>query len=189
MEENQNVNPEVNEEDGGEKKAGRFITDDELSLLLQKEGDKRVSQFQKTLEKRQRESNRLKNMTDSEKYEYELSEREKELEERETKLILAENKTTCSSILLDKGLDVSLVDFVVDTSADEMDRKIKLLEKAFKKSVKAEVEKRLAGNTPKMNLPPDGTMTKADLMKMSVRELQLFKNQQPQMYAELMGQK
>lgn len=170
-----------------EVETAKTYTQEEVDALLQKEGDRRISQYQKTLEKRQREANKLKNMTDTERYEYELSEKERELEERETKLILAENKAACTSILVQKGLDASLVDFVVDVDADTMNNKIKALEKAFKNSVKAEVEKRLSGNTPKKNLASDEAMTKKDLMKMNIRDLQMFKNQNPETFAQIMG--
>lgn len=188
MNEELNTNTETNDSGSEDKEQkGRFYTDEEIAMLEQKAGDRRVSQFQKTMEKRNREANKLKNMSEAERAEYELSERERQLEERETKLILAENKSACVDVLISKGLDPALVDFVVDTEADAMDTKIKLLEKAFKKSVKAEVEKRLAGSSPKMNLPPDNAITKKDLLKMNIRELQQFKNQQPQLYRDLMG--
>ena len=179
----------LNENNGSTEQVetAKTYTQEEVDALLQKEGDRRISQYQKTLEKRQREANKLKNMSDTERYEYELSEKERELEERETKLILAENKAACTSILVQKGLDASLVDFVVDVDADTMNNKIKALEKAFKASVKSEVEKRLAGNIPKKNLAePDG-MTKKELMSMNVRDLQMFKTQNPDVYRQIMG--
>ena len=186
-EENLKTNEQGQNENVTETEDKITMTKAELDALLQKTGDQRVTQAMKTLEKRQRESNKLKNMTDAEKYEYELTQREAELEERENKLILAENKATCLSILLDKGLDPSLVDFVVDVDADSMAGKIKLLEKAFKASVKREVETRLAGTAPKKNLADNSQLTKKDLLKMNVRDLQMFKNQNPQTYNELMG--
>ena len=165
----------------------KTYTQEEVDELLQKEGDRRISQYQKTLEKRQREANKLSRMSESERAEYELSERERQLEERENKLILAENKTACTNILLQKGLDVSLVDFVVAADADTMNDNIKRLEKAFKASVKAEVEKRLQGTSPKKNLAEPEGMTKSDLMKMNVRDLQMFKNQNPEIFQQIMG--
>lgn len=180
---------ETNQEETTENKEsnGKFYTDEEIAMIEQKAGDKRISQFQKTMEKRQREANKLKNMSETERYEYELSEKERELEERENKLVLSENKAACTSILIQKGLDASLVDFVVDVDAETMNSKIKALEKAFKASVKAEVEKRLAGTTPKKNLAEPEGMTKKDLMKMNVRDLQTFKNQNPETFAQIMG--
>ena len=186
MEENlENKQGQGNEAEDTEEKV--TMTKAELDALLQKEGDRRVSGAMKTLEKRQREANKLKGMSDAEKYEYELNQREQELEERENKLILAENKAACLSVLVDKGLDASLVDFVVDVDADAMNAKIKALEKAFKASVKREVETRLAGSTPKKNLADSDTMTRKDLLKMNVRDLQMFKNQNPETFAQLMN--
>lgn len=186
MEENNlSQNNGASEQEATEEK--KTYTQEEVDALLQKEGDRRISQYQKTLEKRQREANRLSKMSDSERAEYELSERERQLEERENRLILSENRAACTNILLQKGLDVSLVDFVVAADAETMNDNIKRLEKAFKASVKAEVEKRLSGTTPKKNLASDETMTKKDLMKMNVRELQMFKNQNPEIFTQIMG--
>ena len=165
----------------------KTYTQEEVDALLQKEGDRRISQYQKTLEKRQKEANKLSKMSESERAEYELAERERQLEEREMKLVLSENKAACTAILVQKGLDASLVDFVVDVDAETMNSKIKALEKAFKASVKAEVEKRLSGTSPKKNLAEPEGMTKKDLMSMNVRDLQMFKNQNPETFAQIMG--
>lgn len=181
-------NKEVTEsEQSTEEKQGRFYTDDEIRMIEQKAGDKRISQYQRTLEKKQRETSRLQNMSQEERYQYELDQREKEIAERESKLVLAENRAACISILADKGIDSSLVDLVVAETAEEMDSRIKLIDKAFKKSVKAEVEKRLQGTSPKKNLAEPEGMTKSDLMKMNVRDLQMFKNQNPDVWASIMG--
>ena len=94
-------------------------------------------------------------MNEQQKYEYELEQREKAIEEKEKALALAENKNEASKILAEKGLSLSLVDFVVAEDAETMNNNISLLDKAFKQSVKAEVEKRLGSSTPKKNLPPD----------------------------------
>ena len=181
---NLETNTQGQETETEEKKS---YSQEEVDALLQKEGDRRISQYMKTLEKRQKEANRLSKMSESERAEYELAERERELEERENKLILSENKAACTSILVQKGLAPELVDFVVDTDAETMNSKIKLLEKYFKASVRNEVEKRLSGNSPKKNLAPSETMTKQDLMKMNVRDLQIFKMQNPDEYNRIMG--
>ena len=184
LNENENVND--NKEQQEEQPKGRFYTDEEIEALKQRIGDQRVTQAMKSLEKKQREAKKLQNMSDDERYAYELDQRAQELQEREDKLVLAENRSTCLDILIKKGLDTSLVDFVVSPTAAEMDAKIKTLEKAFKASVKAEVEKRLAGSAPKKNLTADDSLTKKDLLKMSVRDLQIFKNTNPEEYARLM---
>jgi hypothetical protein len=66
-----------------------------------------------------------------------------------------------------------------------MNANINLLDKAFKKSVKLEVERRLAGNTPKKGLPVDKTITKEDFMKMSFSEMVELKQNNPELYEQL----
>ena len=160
------------QEQSTENKNGKFYSDDELSALLQKEGDRRITQFQKTLEKRNRESEKLKNMSDTERYEYSLEQRERALEEKEQQLALAEMTNTASKILAEKGLSLDLVKFVVNSDADVTNENIKALDKAFKQSVKAEVEKRLSSNTPKVGLPREDVMTKEAFRKLPLRDQQ-----------------
>ena len=163
------------------------FTKSELDALLQKEGDKRVTQAMKKQEGKIKEAEKLAKMSAEEKYIYELEQREKAIEQKERELSLAENKAEAAKILADKGISAELVQFVVAEDADTMNANIKLLEKAFKASVKKEVEARLQGNSPKKNLASSDSMTKQDLMKMNVRDLQLFKNQNPEIFQQIMG--
>lgn len=163
------------------------FTKSELDALLQKEGDKRVTQAMKKQEGKIKEAEKLAKMSAEEKYVYELEQREKAIEQKERELSLAENKAEAAKILADKGISAELVQFVVAEDADTMNANIKLLEKAFKASVKKEVEARLQGNSPKKNLASSDSMTKQDLMKMNVRDLQLFKNQNPEIFQQIMG--
>ena len=98
-----------------------------------------------------------------------------------------ENKNEASKILAEKGLALSLVDFVVAEDAETMNSNISILEKAFKQSVKAEVEKRLGSNTPKKNLPPDEALTKEAFNKMSVAKQQEIYRSNPDLYKALTG--
>ena len=172
-----------------ETTAAKTYTQAEVDELLQKESDRRVTAALKKAEEKNaqklRESEKLARMNEQEKFQYELEQREKAIIEKEKALALAENKNEASKILAEKGISLKLVDFVVDESADTMNEKIKLLDAEFKRSVKAEVEKRLGSNTPKMNLPPDTAMTKESFRKMSLREQQELASTNPQLYKEL----
>ena len=163
------------------------FTQSELDALLQKEGDRRVSQAMKKQEGKLKEAQKLAKMSAEEKYVYELEQREKAIEEKERQLSLAENKAEAAKILAEKGISAELVSFVVTDDAETMNANIKLLEREFKKSVKSEVEKRLAGATPKKNLAEPEGMTKKDLMSMNVRDLQEFKRQNPEIFTQIMG--
>ena len=185
---NNEVNP--NAEDGAGGNEGKLVfTQEELDALLQREGDKRVTsalkkQEQKTAEKL-KEAQKLAQMNEEQKYAYELEQREAAIAEKEKALALAENKNEASKILAEKGLSLSLVDFVVAEDAETMNDNIQLLDKAFKQSVKDEVERRLASKTPTKSLPMDKTPTKDDLHKMSYSELMRLKTENPEVYNEL----
>ena len=169
--------------------AEKTYTQAEVDELLQRETDRRVtSALQKQQAKndaKMKEAQKLAQMSEQQKYEYALEQREAAIAAKEKELALAENKAEASKILAEKGIDVALVDFVVAEDAETMNANINLLDKAFKKSIKAEVERRLAGNTPKKGLPVNKTITKDDFMKMSFTELMELKNENPELYNEL----
>lgn len=175
------------EETGAENKLS--FTQEELDAMMASYADKRVSQALKTVEKKHeaklKESEKLAKMNATEKYEYELEQRERAILEKERELALAENKNEASKILAERGLDLSLVEFVVAEDAQTMNDNISLLDKAFKKSVKSEVERRLAGNTPKRGLPMEKAITKEEFMKMSLSEMLALKEQNPELYSQL----
>ena len=169
----------------------KTYTQEEVDALLQREGDRRVTDALKKAERKNadkvREAQKLAQMDSQQKYEYELEQREKAIEEKEKALALAENKNEASKILADKGLSLSLVDFVIAEDAETMNSNIRLLEKAFKDSVKREVEKRLGSSAPKKNLPPDETITKEQAKKMGIRERQQLLMNNPELFAQLFG--
>lgn len=167
----------------------KTYTQAEVDEMLQRETDRRVTSALKKAEAKQadkvREAEKLARMNAEEKFQYELEQREKAIEAKEKELALAENKNEASKILAEKGISLALVGFVVDESADAMNDKIKLLEAEFKKSVKAEIEKRLASSSPKKNLPPDHVLDRESFRKMSLKDqMEVYKNN-PQLYAEL----
>lgn len=167
----------------------KTYTQEEVDKLLQSEVDRRITSAlkkqAKSNEAKIKEAQKLAQMNESEKFQYELEQREKAIAEKEKALALAENKNEASKILADKGLSLSLVDFVIAEDAETMNSNIRLLEKAFKDSVKREVEKRLGSSAPKKNLPPDETITKEQAKKMGIRERQQLLMNNPELYNQL----
>lgn len=163
----------------------KTFTKAEVDAMLQREADKRVSEALKKQELKTsakiKEAEKLAQMNESQKYEYELDRREQAIASKERELSLSENKNEASKILSEKGISLSLVNFVVAEDAETMNQNINLLEKAFKQSVKAEVEKRLSTNTPKRNLAADEGMTKEAFKKLSLKEQQDAIESNPEM--------
>lgn len=167
----------------------KTYTQAEVEVMLQKEADKRVTDALKKQERKTadkiKEASKLAQMNEAEKFQYELDQREKAIAEKEKTIALMENKSAASSILAEKGISLSLVDFVVAEDAETMNANITLLDKAFKASVKAEVEKRLTSSTPKRNLPTDNVITQEVFTKMTARDRALLEANNPELFQEL----
>lgn len=187
---NKDLETETNDE-GKEEEEKKTYTLEEVQKLLQQEGDRRVSAALKKAEKKNaeklKEAEKLAKMNADEKFQYELEQREKAIEAKEKELALAENKNEASKILAEKGISLDLVDFVVAEDAETMNTNISLLDKAFKASVKAEVEKRLKSSTPKKELPLDKELTAENFRKMSIAEQTRLFNENPTLYKSLTG--
>lgn len=161
------------------------MTKSELDALLQREGDRRVSSALKKQEVKLKEAEKVARMNDAERYEYELKQREAAIEAKEKELNLAQNKAACSKILAEKGLSQDFVDFVVTELADDMDANIKKIERAFKASVKAEVEKRIGTSAPKVATTDPSSLSKESFRKLSLAEKQKLYNEDRELYNSL----
>lgn len=164
-------------------------TKEEVDALLQSEADKRVSEALKKADKKNQakiaEASKLATMNEEEKYKYQLEEREKTLAAKEKELSIMANKNEASKILSEKGISLSLVDFIVSDDAEDMMEKINLLDREFKNSVKTEVEKRLKGSVPKKDLPLDKALTRETFNKLSLVEKNKIYNENPTLWKEL----
>lgn len=185
-----NINNAVETGATQEVETVKTYTQEEVDELLQRESDRRVSM---ALQKQQRkndekikEAEKLAQMNEADKYEYQLKQREAAIAEKEKALALAENKNEAGKILAEKGISLSLVDFVVAEDAESMMANIERLDKAFKACVKAEVEKRLGSSTPKRNLPPDEALTKESFMKLPLTRQQELLNENPNLITTLL---
>ena len=163
----------------------KTYTEEEVQALLQKEGDRRVTEALKKAERKQadkaKEAEKLARMNAQEKYEYELEQREKALAEKERAFALERNKNIASQILADKDIDVSLADFVVAEDAETMDQNIKKLAKGIAKSV----EKRLAGKSPFKAPEQTEGLTKEKFNKMTLAEQQHLFDTDRELYNKL----
>ena len=180
--ENVNVNEEAEEQD----QESKTYTKEEVMALLQSETDKRVSQALKTQQKKYEKQLSLSKLDGDEREKAEKDNRIAELEEQLAQFNIERNRSELKSVLSSRGLSAEFADIInisddIETSQANIDK----LDKLFKAAVKAEVEKRLAGNTPRGNSATSGTITKETASKMSLAELQKLKQEQPELYKQL----
>ena len=136
--------------------------DKAISERLKREKEASEKRIAETLKKEREEWERQSKLSEEQRAEEQRKQMESELSEKERNLALRENRADARELLIERGIDSTLVDFVVDVDADKTKENINLLEKAYAQAVKAGVDKALAGTTPK-----DTTVTAVDTPKYS----------------------
>ena len=170
----ENTNNVVNEEvvDTTTTDEEKTYTQDEVLKLLQSETDKRVSQALKTQQKKFEKQLSLSKLDDDERAKAEKDNRIAELEEQLAQFQIERNKSELKSVLSSRGLSAEFADIIaINDDIEASQANIDRLDKLFKSAVKAEVEKRLAGNAPKGNGGSPAEITKETAKKMSLAEL------------------
>lgn len=182
MEENLNntsVETETQEEEV------KTFTAEEVAKLIQSETDKRVSAALKTQEKKYQKQLSLAQLDGDERAKAEKDNRIAELEEQLAKYQIEANKSELKSVLSSRGLSAEFADIInIGEDIEQAQANIDTLDKLFKAAVKAEVEKRLASNSPKGNTS-SAEITKDSAKKMSMAQLNKLAETQPELFNKL----
>lgn len=177
----------VTDEQEIEQEEVKTYTQDEVLALLQKESDRRVQQALKTQQKKYEKQLSLSKLDGDERAKAEKDNRIAELEEQLAQFQIERNRSELKSVLSSRGLSAEFADIIsinddIETSQANIDK----LDKLFKSAVKAEVEKRLAGTTPKgKDVMPSGELTKEDAKKMSLAQISELMEKNPEAYNKL----
>lgn len=161
-------------------------TKEELLALIQSESDRRVTQALETQRKKYEKQLSLSKLDGEEREKAEKDSRIAELEEQLAAFQIEKNKSELKSVLSSRGLSAEFADILSisdDIAASQAN--IDKLDKLFKAAVKAEVEKRLAGNTPPGGKNGDKEITKETAKKMSMAELNELASTNPELFAQL----
>lgn len=164
----------------------KTYTQEEVMKLLQSETDRRVSSALKKQEEKFNKKMSLSKLDDNEREKAEKDAEIAELREQLAAFQIERNRSELKSVLAARGLNAEFADIIsinddIETSQNNIDK----LDKLFKAAVKAEVEKRLAGNAPKGNGTAPAEITKETAKKMSLAELNELANKNPELYSKL----
>jgi hypothetical protein len=183
---NINVNEQV-ENTTEEQVETKTYTQDEVLKLLQVEADKRVTAALKTQAKKYEKQLSLSKLDGDERAKAEKDNRIAELEEQLAAFQIERNKSELKSVLSSRGLSAEFADIIaINDDIEASQANIDRLDKLFKAAVKAEVEKRLAGNTPKGNGGnSNNEITKESAKKMSMAQLNELANTNPELFSKL----
>lgn len=179
-------NTGVTENQEQETIESKTYTQEEVMALLQSETDKRVSQALKTQQKKFDKQLSLSKLDGDEREKAEKDSRIAELEEQLAQFHVEKNRSELKSVLASRGLSAEFADIIsISDDIEASQANIDKLDKLFKAAVKAEVEKRLAGNAPKGNGSSSAEITKESAKKMSLAELNKLAMEQPEIYNKL----
>ena len=164
----------------------KTFTQEEVLKLIQAESDKRVTAALKTQQKKYEKQLSLSKLDDNERAKAEKDNRIAELEEQLAQFTIERNKSELKSVLSTRGLSAEFADIINITDDIEASQaNIERLDKLFKAAVKAEVEKRLAGSTPKGNGGAPAEITPETAKKMSMAELSKLERENPELFKKL----
>ena len=169
---------------GSQQEETKTYTQEEVLALLQSETDKRVSQALKKQEKKYQKQLSLAQLDGDERAKAEKDNRIAELEELVAQMNVEKNRSDLKSTLSARGLSAEFADLInITDDLEESQKKIDALDKLFKAAVKAEVEKRLANNSPKGNGGGStDEITKESVKKMSMAELDKLATEKPEIF-------
>ena len=182
----ENIIDNENQEQEPNQEGAKTYTQEEVLALLQSETDKRVTQALKKQQKKYETQLSLSKLDGDERAKAEKDNRIAELEEQLAQFQIEKNKSELKSVLSSRGLSAEFADIItISDDIEAAQANIDKLDKLFKAAVKAEVEKRLAGNAPKGNGSAPAEITKETAKKMSLAELNKLANEQPELYSKL----
>lgn len=189
--ENENTNININEENVEQKDSTNVETEktysqEEVLKLLQSETDRRVTEALNKQQRKYEKQLSLSKLDGDEREKAEKDNRIAELEEKLAQYEIEKNRSELKSVLSTRGLSAEFADIIAindDIAASQAN--IDKLDKLFKAAVKAEVEKRLAGNVPKGNGTATTEITKETAGKLSLAEMNELAKKDPEKFSKL----
>ena len=188
---NEETTTVTTEQQEGLEQDSKTYTQDEVITLLQSEADKRVQQALKTQQKKyEKELAKQKSLSQLDSEQRDQAEKDMRIQELEEKLKefnIMQTKAEITKVLGDRGLNLKFADLIsIEEDVEDAQQKIDLLDKLFKQSVKAEVEKRMGSSVPKTStVGLDGTITKEEFNKMGLKEQNALYQNNPELYNQL----
>lgn len=179
-----NENSTVTTVETQENETPRMYTQEEMLALVQSESDKRVTAALKTQQKKYEKQLSLSKLDDTEREKAEKDDRIAELEQLVAQMNTERNRSELKSVLGSRGLSAEFADIIViNDDIESSQANIDKLDKLFKAAVKAEVEKRIAGNAPRGNsTTTSGEITLEQFKAMPLSQRAALSVSNPELY-------
>ena len=187
MEDNMN-NTGVNENENNEnQQETKTYSAEEVAKLIQAEADRRTNQALAKQKKEYEKKLSLSSLDEQQRKEAEAQMKIEELQSQLAEFQIEKNRSELKSVLGSRGLSAEFADILsISDDLEASQANIDKLDKLFKAAVKAEVEKRLAGNSPKGSGGQSQPMTKEDFLKLPMHEMQRLMDSNKEFYTNLL---
>ena len=144
----------------------KTFTQKDVDKLIQDRLAREQSKWEKRVQDERTEAEKLAKMNAEQKAKYAEEKRLAELEKREKDITTRELRATAYETLAEKNLPKELVEILNYSDAEQCNKSIEAVEKAFQYAVEKAVNEKLRGGNP----PKGGQGNKADYNKMSDAE-------------------
>ena len=184
---NNGTGTEGNEGGAGSQQETKTYTAEEVAKLVQAESDRRTNQALAKQKKEYEKKLSLQSLDEQQRKEAESQMKIQELQEQLAQFQIEKNKSELKSVLSSRGLSAEFADIInIGEDIEEAQAMIDKLDKLFKASVKAEVEKRLAANggAPRSS-STTGEITKETFKAMSLSQQAAIARDNRELYNRL----
>ena len=187
MEDNQilntNTQNQVSEQSEGnvetQPQDTKTFTQEELDRILTKRLEKETKKWEAKFNALE-ESQKLSQMNEEQKAEYDFNKKLEELQQREQELEAKINqynqqqyKATITSQLQEAGLPVSMADLLVNMDAESVATQINAMKDLFSNQINAQIQAKVqaSANVPTMSNEQPKALTMEDISRMSTQEI------------------
>lgn len=184
---NNGTGTEGNEGGAGSQQETKTYTAEEVAKLVQAESDRRTNQALAKQKKEYEKKLSLSSLDEQQRKEAEAQMKIEELQSQLAAFQIEKNKSELKSVLSSRGLSAEFADIInIGEDIEEAQAMIDKLDKLFKASVKAEVEKRLAANggAPRSS-STTGEITKETFKAMSLSQQAAIARDNRELYNRL----
>ncbi|MDC0801534.1 DUF4355 domain-containing protein [Clostridium paraputrificum] len=126
----------------------KIFTQKDVDKLIQERVAREQAKWEKKVQDERTEAEKLAKMNADQKAEYEKQKREDELAKREKDITTRELRATAYETLAEKNLPKELVDILNYSDAEQCNKSIEAVEKAFQSAVEKAVNDKLRGGNP-----------------------------------------
>lgn len=170
---------------------------EELQLLLQQEGDKRVASaikkreeklradYEAKIEKEKAEAAKLAKMTQAERERAEFEKERLAFEKERQEFARTQMLNQTMLELQKENLPVSFAKYMIDSTAEKVVENINDFKMLWQEALQTAVDERIKSKSPKTGTTKNTAITKEEFRKMTYRDRMALYNSDPELYKSL----